>query len=327
MLKNNQYPRRDFNLFLSLLLLYCFMCFTEIITFKLWPQVEEIWKEGYDELSITNNKLFLRFYLVFPIFSLSKNLGIDYNYLFTIIVPVMIFSSALNIAKVNYDVDELIKSKGRIKILTLSFLVLSGLSLFMNGRIVFAILGASMLLMVGYFWGSLKIVKLVVLSIVGLFLTSVSSGTFIVFALSLFILSFYHFLNDFSKRNVMLFCCSTILLLLISPLLKMYFFRNLDFYGGGFHGFINMLNHGFGALLFTENFYFLGFIVLLVMVFIFFFFFYFRNLRVCFIILSIALVGGLFGYSTMMIGIPPLVVLISYFFVRLYNFLYRKYAL
>ncbi|WP_067587603.1 hypothetical protein [Endozoicomonas ascidiicola] len=266
-----------------------------------------------------NNPHALRFYLVLPVFEISKLINVDYNYLFTILAPVLIYIAASCINKVVYYIAALTTKKQRLMSFSLIFSILCLVSFFMNGRIIFAILAASILLYISFFWKNLALSSIVFLFFLGLFFSSVSSGTLIVYLISFALTLFYYLLRIDVKMRVIILLSFVLFYVCIYPLLSMMFFKNVDFYGGGLTGFIQMLDHGFGAILVNDygvvvKIYF-SLIVLMSCFFIIAIFIIYKWLRLFMMLIFVALTGGLFGYSTMMMVIPSITALMCFCFI------------
>tara|TARA_B100000787_G_C16198231_1_gene302629 strand:- start:1089 stop:1406 length:318 start_codon:yes stop_codon:yes gene_type:complete len=89
--------------------------------------------------------------------------------------------------------------------------------------------------------------------------------------------------------------------------------KNVIFYGGGMKGFINMLNHGVGVIFYTlelDLIVLIGLILIVFSIFALIFFRYTKLYSLLFIFLSASAFGGLFGFSTLSLGIIPLSIIL-----------------
>ena len=99
----------------------------------------------------------------------------------------------------------------------------------------------------------------------------------------------------------------------------MYLIKNVNFYGGGITGFVNMLNHGTGKIFYgLDQASLVLFIFILVFLTIFLVGFYLRSKRyqLLYTFVASSIIGGLFGYSTMFMGIIPGLVLLRVFSLK-----------
>ncbi len=309
---------------------YTLSCLTGVVSFELWSQVIVIWEKEYDNIIniiMMNHPHLLRFLLVLPVFLLSNILSVDYNYIFSVFVPVLVILSVLNINKVVIDFDEQYRDFEKYILFVSTFIFVASISLFMNGRMLFAIAGGSILLYITHFWDRLKFSSVVTGSFVGLFISSVSSGVFTGYVVSFIAVSIFNLLVVRSRKNKALFLFSILYFVVVAPFLWKYFFKNIEFYGGGVEGFIEMLNHGFGFILLLDAEYFILPALFLVLSIVFFatVITRFDKLRVVFLLLLVAISGGVFGYSTMVIGFSSLTALVTYGMIYIYRFINKKY--
>jgi len=195
----------------------------------------------------------------------------------------------------------------------------------MNGRLIAAFLGFSILihLFVALFHGQSRMgsIKKFLIGCLGLVLTMVSSGTMSV-ALVYCLFSVY-VLNYKQIKKIKFIKKALLTLVVISPVIYIvlsYFWqmliKNINFFGGGIEGFINMFSHGAGRLLILNG---PGLIITLIAgaVFVLLNMVYLRNAiitkyRYIPILagINISLYGLLFGFSTGLMMIPPLILLI-----------------
>lgn len=193
----------------------------------------------------------------------------------------------------------------------------------MNGRLIFAYTGFSILinLFLGLFRGEPKSkLKLFVSGLFGFLLTTVSSGTMTVSLSYLVLLTCilnrkkmnkWSFIKRLPKATLLL----APLLYIILPYFWMMLMRNVNFFGGGISGVFNMLNHGAGRIFGANN------AIILVMAFVPIAIYinvrYLKkaiennyNLIPILCAINIAIYGLMFGFSTGLMMIPPIIMLV-----------------
>ncbi len=132
------------------------------------------------------------------------------------------------------------------------------LPLFMNGRLVFAFLGFTIMVsnFVSLVLKEASDVKIIVGVLAGVILTTVSSGTLIVGVLYGCTILYYLFRHSEVSR-LMKFISSLCLLpigIVIFDYSVLMINRNIQYFGGGIEGVVNMLNHGAGRFLYLLDF-------------------------------------------------------------------------
>ena len=194
----------------------------------------------------------------------------------------------------------------------------------MNGRLILSYLGYSILICLYTDLQTHKKrnkVNVILMTFIGLVLTMVSSGTMAIALL--YVITMLYSIN-FGKFNKKKFIKTFLLILLVlSPIIIKvieYVFvminKNITFFGGGFKGFFNMLNHGLGKY-FNSSPDILILFIMLAIIFLVMNYKYLKNKiakkdRYISIILgiNIAMYGLLFGFSTGLMMIPPLIIYI-----------------
>ncbi|WP_330925627.1 hypothetical protein [Candidatus Sororendozoicomonas aggregata] len=328
---------------LALFFVYFFLCASQLLSFELWPQVTRIWeiengiahggKPYQRELlsAITTDGGYkyahmLRYFLVVPIFTASSLLGIEYNYLFSLLFPFFILYSSLIVSQsVLYLLQDSLFKKNDL-IFSLFFLVLCFVSFFMNGRMVFAIMASSILIFITLSWEKISLPTMAFNAFLGFFLSSVSSGVFLVYFSSLLGIFFYKVLLNKSTIKRHVFSFSVLMTMIFSPFLLDSLLKNIDYFGGGLHGIIGMLNHGLGSLFFNDSyFYRVSFLIIVVAVNCIGLYLYLtvKELRPLVIVTFIAFLGSMFGYSVLTMAILPIMVFF-YFFINNYSVNYLK---
>jgi len=261
-------------------------------------------------------------YIISEFYNIELNTGFSYYGISMFVIMYMLIANTLLKLSV-------IKNFFLMKMI-LAVIPLLILPLLMNGRLIAAYLGFTILinLFVRLFNNEdLGKIKIFVIGSIGLILTMVSSGTMVVSALYIIFLSYvFNQKHIKSKRFIKK---ALIFLLVLSPifykLLSYYwlmFMRNVNYYGGGINGTIDMLNHGIGRYL-PKNNGAIVFIIILAFVIIFLNIVYLnklikkRNRKITIIAgINISLYGMLFGYSTGLMMIPPLIILMLLFLER-----------
>ena len=276
--------------------------FSPFHEFRLWSQVTYLRGNIPNLGNLLIEAHLLRYMLVYPIFVLSDQTGINADKLFSAICFVMLFFTVRCCTKMaNYCFH-----KGELYFIIFFALLFLLISAFMNGRIIFAFLGFSYLLLAVQNWEKMNLSNFGLLSRIfpALFLCSVSSGTFLSCFNGLILWSFV-FINR-TKRSI--FYYILILLFVFSPILKLYLLKNINFFGGGFVGFVNMLSHGVGKIFLVIGFDSLIFLILIfanLTIIGISLLYYDRYHRLYFIFLGSSIASGFFGYSTLSLAIVP----------------------
>lgn len=258
-------------------------------------------------------------YIISKVFAIELNIGFSYYCvtMFTVMYLIII-DTVLKFKKSRLRYD----SETKMFFALIPFLILPFI---MNGRLIAAFLGFSILihLFVALFHGQSRMgsIKKFLIGCLGLVLTMVSSGTMSV-ALVYCLFSVY-VLNYKQIKKIKFIKKALLTLVVISPVIYIvlsYFWqmliKNINFFGGGIEGFINMFSHGAGRLLILNG---PGLIITLIAgaVFVLLNMVYLRNAiitkyRYIPILagINISLYGLLFGFSTGLMMIPPLILLI-----------------
>lgn len=284
--------------------------------FNIWDQVVVLWESEPQLEDLLMNPHGLRLMLVFPIFALNDKTGIPCNWIFSqVVAGVVIFMSIL-VERTIHMLQGGRKGLVTANIVTTFFVTTS---LLMNGRIAFALLGMAIFLhtATAWEWSTLGLGNAVFRFISALFLASVSSGTFLVAIMALYSWLFYRLFRKVGKFRIMvsdvkLAVPFIILLFLLTPLLVVLVGKNVDFFGGGLSGVFGMLSHGTGKILYDADglsIAFISIILLLVGFSLLVVMSVYRKIRLPVFTIVIGACGGLFGYSTLMMVVPPFVVL------------------
>ena len=282
-------------------------------SFSLWPQVTELRGSSINYIDILSQAHFLRYLLVLPIFKISDLLSADADFVFKIVCFFNLILITINCS----NILKFYRTKNQILVNILFSFFFIFLSAFMNGRIIFSFLGFSYFLLAIHQWELYKISNLVLLFkiLIGLFLSSVSTGTFL--STTIVLCAWLVLYQGKPKGFLSLYIFIT--LLLISPILTLYLLKNVNYYGGGFSGFINMLDHGIGVIFLSVT---LDILILMLMIIfmlgVIFLPIYLKSGKYKLLILVTisTLFAGLFGFSTLTLSIVPMTVLILLFLLN-----------
>lgn len=290
------------------------LMFFGVLDFYLWSQVVDMWNsEGHiDELVMHPHGM--RYLLVLPIFIVSNWLNISYDLTFMMVVPFLflfLVSCILNI--ITFYRKSISIHDERILFLLLSFVIIV-LSYFMNGRIIFALLGFSVIYFVLVYWERLKLKKVLLFFVFGLMLMSVSSGTFLVGVISISVFILYKVINRRTRKNLFLFLLLLIALFATFPLLELLIMRNIDYFGGVFL----MLEHGVGRSLLivsAEILWMLASIVIIFILMLLMFFYSYNQYSILGYLIFVSVPIGMFGESTFAMSLVPLLVCFGLFWL------------
>jgi len=313
---------RDKLSFLYGLALLIVLSVVGIIQFEYFPQARVLYEAGLTpwELLVSFHPHSVRYLVSYPAVLITHFFNTDinssYTYYCIILLSIMMMNvqDVVNLIKKDKGISNALVLRGMVGILPI--ILLSSL---MNGRLVPAFAGMSMILkeMTGLFFLKKKLdTRLLIIVFFGFFITTVSSGTMMVAAGEI-VACLVIYMIKFRRQGTLLFFS-----IIFSPILyvagKYIIFmtnRNILYFGGGLEGFIKMLNHGFGRLFHYTPLIILTFCVLM----IFFlsimskvYFYFLRNkLEYIPLVISfpIAFIGGLFGISTALMIVPSLIVI------------------
>jgi hypothetical protein len=267
--------------------------------------VEELWSQGVTPLDYDVGIHYGRYVSVYAGFLLEDllpNYGFSY-YLSTWMI--------LNIIMMNRIAEKILERKPGIWF----YLLIIGMHLNMNGRGV--ILCSAWILCI---WCLINIynfslLKSSLLLVSSLWFGSASTGVFFVIFFTFFFFILRGYFLQFSSKEVnkkiglMYILLVFIVLLLGLDYLVSAVEKNLHFYGGDLDGLINMLEHGYGHLVFKNAYIF---VVIIALVAIFKLIYLKSSKRIklnselsYFIIIPILF--GVFGYSVLALSIFPII--------------------
>lgn len=288
--------------------------------FVVWDQILVVVHE--DPLEMLNNMQAhaLRFSLMYPVLLVSEIFSLSLDYVFSATVLGMLVLLGFLISQIAsliiWD-----KVDTWVSYYPATFVLLSLVSIGMNGRIMFAFLGASVILhqQIQLIRGkSARPLLKWSIQAFGLYLMSVSSGAFIVgvFMIGLYVSFFVWKTRRENFRGVLTAAVASCGLgFVVAPWIAVYVTKNLEFYDGSV---ISMLSHGPGKILLANNELFALIIpsIPLTCILIFhsirlMFRLYSRNSALAPLIMGMGVSAaiGLFGYSTFLSVVLPGIVI------------------
>ncbi len=322
------YLKKKQNLFileLFLLFIYAILIILGIKEFSIWQQITYYLSTDFD----MNNKVllhlfeeshphFLRILILYFIYQFSLLLSLDVNLVYSLVLLIFLYITYIFIKNIIIDIYGDVKYS-ILTILLFYFL----LSFFMNGRIIFAIFGNTLLLNAIFFntysiKNKINNFKLIFMIVLSLIMTSVSSGTFMVCLLSILIFYFLTTVFSFPFIKKKIFYVEIFIFMLIiffMPLIIRFINKNLDFYDGSF---FKMLEHGFGKYLEVYIYPILIFLFLLPFFLMFGYSLLYNNkyFVLPFSLIISSLFIGLFGYSSLFSGISGYILFVA---INFYN--------
>ncbi len=302
---------------IALFLLFELLVFYKITEFSLWQQVEYLRNTQY-EIALPALKIhFLRYWLVLPFYWASSITGYPPSFLFSISIPLLLGMTTLFIKKTKcykpiLGVDDV-----------LVFGTLALLSLAMNGRMIFVLLGTAILIYsaVQMFERGVCTKKTTACLCLSLWLMAVSSGTLIV--AYIYVLMFMIFLV--LKKNIQcsisqMFALAIVFLFFGAEVFK-FFVKNLEYFGGGAKAIAAIPLHGAGKYIGSTLGLMIAAACCLIAAYVLI---KSKNvlLKCSASLLLLALGGGVFGLSTLTCTVVPLILvtLISIKAFLTYNF-------
>lgn len=293
-----------------------------IIEYPLFPQAATLYYSNENVIYWfqRGNEHAIRLFIAYPGVLISNWFGVG------ITRGVTIYSSAL-LLLISIFMMQVLRMNHRENHVSaaLCCLVIIVLSLVMNGRLIFSFFGITLLVLyeVKYSMNETSMLSLQIMSIIALLFTMVSSGTMIVAFVYIILIFPYRWKKMYSQKEKIAFLA--ILFAFVVPLATKYLpylvrmiNRNVQFFGGGFHGMVNMMRHGLGKILYTDSSVLILFIVVFGTFVVIFNIYLFnekivktgnRNLPL-FLITNICVYGSIFGRSTGLAALIPFTVLI-----------------
>lgn len=225
--------------------------------YAIWSQVTYLWDGRSDPLEhlslVTPHSL--RYALMYPLLIFSEGYRLNHDDVFSIVVLFLCFFTGRNILATIRLIDPRNRRTVAISALVMSMTV--GLFFPMNGRISLAFFGYSILLrcvvQIHYHKTFPWTAPFVLLFAV--FLCGVSSGTLFSACGTLLIALAFELGRNLAqlrltKTTFWLIVTVVIVAIFFLDFVLVGVFKNLLFYGGGYNGFLLMLQHGFGGVLY-----------------------------------------------------------------------------
>lgn len=281
-------------------------------SFDLTYQAWDLWWEGETPVSafLQGHPHAMRYVVYYPIFvaAVTADIPVDTAFGLVCVVVFCILTFAMS------GIEQTFQRATAWRPLAYSSVFLA-LAIVMNGRLLFAFCGFALVIL-AFRWADREgwNARTPAALSIGLLFTSVSSGTLAVAAIYC-VIAAGHMLTSPKKSSDLVAMALTlaILLALFSSTLWIGFFKNVDYFGGGIQGFIGMLDHGMGRVflkLGTVGIALSGLVVVgglaasahLLRALN-------ADYRLVFLAVIPAAIGGLFGISTLAVGLVPLLVL------------------
>lgn len=225
-------------------------------TFSLWSQVSSL--AQYTPMQTINHPHAIRYMITWPVFALADTLHLERNYMFGFFVFFNMLMAAILTAKTQAKISAHIDGSAANWLIVYLPIFLA-ISLPMNGRLSYMLLGAALMLFTYSRWIQAILhdrafkygLLYFLLTIIALALLSISSGCFTVALLVVFFHCFIFLLLPVSRRRRLFhLTLNTIALGLFLALQLVFIQKNLSFYGGSIFA---MLLHGPGMVLATIN--------------------------------------------------------------------------
>lgn len=292
---------------ISILLLFVLV---GINNFNMFPQAKVLVGNDPFNLLLSGHPHGPRFLIAYPAVIVSRIFDISIDKAFSFYATFLFIVFLNNIISI---IRQLGKSTKNYFEWIVGFALTVVLMQLMNGRLIFAFAGMAIILKSltdAFSENKTFNFKLMINLLVGFALTVVSSGTMMIGIMQIFF-----GLLVFRKNISRVIAFFVAFILLIGPYLLFMIGRNLDYFGGGWQGFLRMLNHGLGRVFYNAE---LLQLALLITCVIFVGYVYIKVLRLyiqekvylpLYISVPISLFGGLFGLSTALMITPTLVVI------------------
>jgi hypothetical protein len=288
-----------------------------VIQFSIWGQIEDLLGTELTLDFLFGTAHGLRYALVLPVFVVSDWLSQDESLIFSSVVATLVVAIGLWIGQA---IRAISRTDSQLAF-TFGLIGSMGIALFMHGRIAYAFAGFALLLA-----GLLKPratladgIGLFLRFLLAIFLSSVSSGTIMVTALTGFLFTVMAAAGvNGLKTTGRAAHISLLLHLALLPAGVFYLFllveKNLSFYGEGIDAFVNILGHGVGVVFLNAETLVVVFSAIIVVLIVGMFLIWtIQSMMVKPIIIGMgcAAAGGLFGFSTMAMGLIPLTILLG----------------
>lgn len=304
-----------------------------VITFDFMPQAKVMLNPNNSIITyfISGHPHAIRFLIAYPGYIISNFAKIDLNQGYSYYIIMIFCMLYINILEsYRYTIKKL-SFYSYILEQYMIFSIIILLSILMNGRVVFAFLGFSMIIKTFLKTNVFKLNNRdYIYILIGVILSTVSSGTMLVVIIFmvLAIISIYNekLIRNFKKNNVntiILYFFSIPVIIIFLKYLNIMLRRNIDYYGGGFWGLINMMSHGAGRYFNNSVFGIIVFLITVLFNIIVGYKFIKIKLRkneqvyiVLFLAVISCLIGFIFGYSAGSLVLIPLIIINLRFFLK-----------
>tara|TARA_Y100001968_G_scaffold119320_1_gene108710 strand:- start:5332 stop:6312 length:981 start_codon:yes stop_codon:yes gene_type:complete len=233
--------------------IYLIFVLLGIKEFKVWNQIlSVIGQPNLQDFLTTITKIVLekhthifRLILLSPILFLAYILNIKTNYLFSIIIVILIFI----MIKILNDLSQKLTEKKTPSLALTGIMII--ISFFLNGRGILAMFGITLILN-AYYHNILhlfSVKKFIFHILLGCFFCTVSSGTFFVALGSILLFFVCKIIKDFPKIHksyLKLFLIFFIFFILLTSEIIKFIQKNLLFYEGSI---IKLMKHGIGNVI------------------------------------------------------------------------------
>lgn len=292
------------------------------IKFPMFPQAAVLYEQNEDVIYWikTGHIHAIRLLIVYPGVVLGKLPGFELN------LGVTIYSASL-LVLIQYFMMRMMNinnSENKVSGLLAGLLIVA-LSYLMNGRLIFVFFGISLLTLceLKFREREISIFMLQIVTAISIVFTMVSSGTmFVTFVYTVMMIPFrWKKLRKAGEKllyaAILMVSAIPVINIFVPYLIKMTE-KNITFYGGGFQGAINLINHGLGKIVNTSDnllvllFFAIGAIVLFANIYLFKHRIIQRdhpNLPL-FLLVNLGIYGSIFGISTGLTALIPLLVLV-----------------
>lgn len=292
---------KNFNILLLIYIIAASFNFMNLKLFESWGQVDKLWASEVSPFEILFHPHMPRYLIVYPGLLLEDKFP-DIG--FSLYISIFF---ALNI--ILFRGISLLSTRRAPQ--AMSYLVFSLFHLYMNGRgvIIWTAWLICVLVCCGVTQNKIGKTKKIGLMLVSCLFATASTGVFVVVFITFAILAFRSMIIDTKRKYV----GALIFLLLASPFLYIItdFFiialsKNIEYYGGGVAGVINMLEHGLGSFLTGVDpvgVLIFGFLASILLVFGYYMVIS-KKIILLDYLMMVCLAGGMFGYTVLTLLIP-----------------------
>lgn len=230
----------------------CMLTYLKVMTFDFFPQALYLYEINDDLLYWfkMRHEHAVRLLIAYPGALISKAYDLPLDYAFGFYMLVVFILIAFFFLR---NINEFFREQS---ISGLFLLIVTGFAFVMNGRIAFPMLASMMLVFsdIKYMKKEIGLARLLTTELIGLLLSMTSSGTmmivlaYIVLAWAIRII----YSNNIVLKKTIIFLVLALALpfsITLLPYIIFFINKNIDYYGGGFIGFIGIFRHGIvGAL-------------------------------------------------------------------------------